>query len=166
MRIAVCPGSFDPITYGHIDIIERGTALFDRIIVAVAVNPGKAAFFSMEERVEMIKTTVKQYPNVSVASFDGLITDFADQNGAIAIIRGLRAMTDFEYELQMALFNKHLKPNIETVYLMSRNEYSYISSSAVKQLIHFGADVSAFVPPYIVEQIKSKIAQRSANGGK
>ncbi|HBG42955.1 MAG TPA: pantetheine-phosphate adenylyltransferase, partial [Firmicutes bacterium] len=119
MRTAVCPGSFDPVTYGHLDIIKRGAKLFDKVIVAVAVNPGKTAFFSMEERLEMIKTAVADYENVSVASFEGLLTDFAIRSGAIAIIRGLRAMTDFEYEFQMSLINKHLQPDIETVYLMT-----------------------------------------------
>ena len=166
VRIAVCPGSFDPVTYGHLDIIKRGSAMFDRIIIAVAVNPGKTALFSMEERVSMIKDAVEQYQNVSVDSFDGLLINFAVRSGAIAIIRGLRAMTDFEYEFQMSLINKHLQPDIETVYLMTRHEYSFLSSSAVKELIFFGADVSAFVPPHVVERLKAKMTQRSANGGK
>lgn len=139
--------------------------MFDRIIVAVAVNPGKTAFFSMEERVDMLKVAVEQYKNVSVASFDGLLIDFAVRSGAIAIIRGLRAMTDFEYEFQMSLINKHLQPDIETVYLMTRHEYSFLSSSAVKELIYFGADVSAFVPPHVVGRLNAKVKQCSANGG-
>jgi pantetheine-phosphate adenylyltransferase len=166
VRTAVCPGSFDPVTYGHLDIIKRGAKLFDKVIVAVAVNPGKTAFFSMEERLEMIKTAVADYENVSVASFEGLLTDFAIRSGAIAIIRGLRAMTDFEYEFQMSLINKHLQPDIETVYLMTCHEYSFLSSSAVKELIYFGADVSAFVPPHVVGRLNAKIKQSLANGGK
>lgn len=157
MRIAVCPGSFDPVTYGHLDIIERGAALFDRVIVAMAVNPSKSPLFSVEERLEMLQECTSGLPNTSVTFFDGLLVEFAVSQGAQTIVRGLRAMTDFEYEFQMALMNKRLHPEIETVFLMTRNEYSYLSSSVVKDLVRFGGNVTGLVPPNVADRIREKL---------
>lgn len=157
MRIAVCPGSFDPVTYGHLDIIERGAALFDRVIVAMAVNPSKSPLFSVGERLEMLQECTSGLPNTSVTFFDGLLVEFAVSQGAQTIVRGLRAMTDFEYEFQMALMNKRLHPEIETVFLMTRNEYSYLSSSVVKDLVRFGGNVTGLVPPNVADHIREKL---------
>lgn len=157
MRVAVCPGSFDPVTYGHLDIIERGAALFDRVIIAMAVNPSKSPLFSVEERLEMLRECTSSLTNTSVTFFEGLLVEFAVSQGAQSIVRGLRAMTDFEYEFQMALMNKRLHPEIETVFLMTRNEYSYLSSSVVKDLVSFGGNVTGLVPPNVADRIREKL---------
>lgn len=157
MRVAVCPGSFDPVTYGHLDIIERGAALFDHVIVAMAVNPSKSPLFSVEERLEMLQECTSGLTNTSVTFFQGLLVEFAVSQGAQTIVRGLRAMTDFEYEFQMALMNKRLHPEIETVFLMTRNEYSYLSSSVVKDLVSFGGNVTGLVPPNVADRIREKL---------
>ena len=154
MRIAVCPGSFDPVTLGHLDIILRASKLFDKVIILVSVNPGKTASFTSEERVEMIRAVTSDIPNVETDVFDGLLADYVKKTGAIAIVKGLRAVSDFEYEFQMALTNKKLYPDAETVFLTTKAENMYLSSSVVKQIASFGGDISHFVPPQILGVIK------------
>lgn len=155
-RTAICPGSFDPITLGHLDIITRAAAMFDKVIVVVMVNSSKQGSFSKEERMEMIKKTVKDIPNVEVDIYDGLLAEYAQNKNACAIIKGLRAMSDFEYEFQMALANKKLNPEVETVFLTTAAENMYLSSSMVKQIASMGGDIKDFVP----EQIKKDITER------
>ncbi len=155
--IAICPGSFDPITYGHLDIISRAANMFDKVIVVVASNKKKVNSFTPEERVEMIKKCIPDLSNVEVESFDGLLADFAAQKGAKAIIKGLRAMSDFEYEFQMALTNKKLNPNVETLFLTTSAQNMYLSSSMVKQIAAMGGDISSFVPEVIKEDILERI---------
>ena len=156
-RIAVCPGSFDPVTLGHLDIMQRASQLFDRVIVLVSVNFKKSPSFTPEERVEMIKRTAGHLKNIEVETFDGLLADFVRQKKATAIVKGLRAVTDFEYEFQMALANKKLCPEAETVFLVTRSENMYLSSSVVKQIASFGGDISGFVPPQIKDFIASRL---------
>lgn len=158
-RIAVCPGSFDPVTLGHLDIMQRASALFDKVIVLVSVNPKKAPSFSPEERVEMIKRVTSHLHNIEVETSDGLLADFVRQKNATAIVKGLRAVSDFEYEFQMALANRKLCPEAETVFLITKSENMYLSSSVVKQIASFGGDISGFVPP----EIKDLIANRLIN---
>ncbi len=157
MRIAVCPGSFDPVTLGHLDIILRASKLFDKVIILVSVNPGKTASFTSEERVEMIRAVTSDMPNVETDVFDGLLADYVKKTGAIAIVKGLRAVSDFEYEFQMALTNKKLYPDAETVFLTTKAENMYLSSSVVKQIASFGGDISHFVPPQILGVIKKRL---------
>ncbi len=159
-RIAVCPGSFDPVTLGHLDIITRASTLFDRVIVLVSVNVMKSNFsFSLEERKNMIRSVTSSLPNVSVESFDGLLADYVKQVGAIAIVKGLRAVSDFEYEFQMALANKKLYDGAETVFLTTAAENMYLSSSVVKQIANFGGDISHFVPAQIHDDIKKRLVK-------
>ncbi|MDI6765558.1 MAG: pantetheine-phosphate adenylyltransferase [Bacteroidota bacterium] len=155
MKIAIYPGTFDPITYGHIDIIERAGEIFDKVIVMVAQNPGKQPLFSNSERVMMIKKVVSKYKNVEVDSYDGLLVEFAKRKKATAIVRGLRAISDFEYEFQMALMNRKLEDNITTVFLMPHEKYTYLNSSLVREIARLGGDVTEFIPP-VVRQILSK----------
>jgi pantetheine-phosphate adenylyltransferase len=157
MKIAVCPGSFDPITYGHLDIIERAAQMFDRVIVAVAVNPGKKHLFSMEERIAMIEESCKPFSNVSVGSFTGLLSDYVRQEQAQVIVRGLRAVSDFEIEFQMAIMNKRLYPGADTCFLMTRPRYSYLSSSLVKEIAGLGGNVGDFVPEGVVRKLSEKM---------
>lgn len=145
MRIAVYPGSFDPFTFGHLDIIERATHIFDRVIVAVSINSGKKPLFTIEERVEMITVECHHLKNVEVRHFRGLLVDFAVDNNARTIVRGLRAVSDFEYEFQMALTNRKLNAQLETVFLVSQPNYSFLSSSIVKEIASLGGDISDFV---------------------
>ena len=159
-RIAVCPGSFDPVTLGHLDIMQRASQRFDRVIVLVSVNSKKSPSFTPEERVEMIKRTAGHLKNIEVETFDGLLADFVRQKKATAIVKGLRAVTDFEYEFQMALANKKLCPEAETVFLVTRSENMYLSSSVVKQIASFGGDISGFVPPQIKDFIASRLCVR------
>ncbi|MGB9813465.1 MAG: pantetheine-phosphate adenylyltransferase [Thermovenabulum sp.] len=159
MRIAIYPGSFDPITNGHIDVIERSLKLFDRIIVAVLKNPNKKPLFSVEERVEMIKEATKHINNVEVESFSGLLVDFAKIKNAKIIIKGLRAVSDFEYEFQMALMNKKLDKDIETVFIMTNTRYSFLSSSVVKEVASFGGCVKDLVPPHVEKKLKEKFLE-------
>lgn len=159
-RIAVCPGSFDPVTMGHLDIITRASGLFDEVIVLVSVNMMKANFsFSLEERKNMILAVTKHLPNIRVESFDGLLADYVKQVGAIAIVKGLRAVSDFEYEFQMALANKKLHDGAETVFLTTAAENMYLSSSVVKQIANFGGDISHFVPEQILDDIKKRLVK-------
>lgn len=162
MRIAIYPGSFDPVTNGHLDVIERAATLFDRLIVAVSRNPGKKPLFTVAERVDMLKHVLKAYENVVVDSFEGLTVNYAKQQNAQAIIRGLRAISDFETEFMMALTNKKLQSSVETIFLMTRAEYSFISSSAVKEVAYFGGCVSDMVPELVEERLKEKFANLKA----
>ena len=157
MRIAVYPGSFDPITNGHLDIIKRGSKSFDKVIVAVLINIDKKGLFDVEERVELIKKVVKDIPNVEVLSFNGLLVDFVKIHNATVILKGLRAVSDFEYELQMALMNKKLDPEIETMFMMTSDEYCYLSSSSVKQVAKFGGCIEGLVPDEIISDVFLKL---------
>ncbi len=159
MRIAVYPGSFDPFTKGHVDILERSSKLFDRIIVAVVANVNKKSLFTLEERVEMIKEATKHVPNVEVDWFSGLIVNYVKEKGACAIIRGLRTVADFEYEMQMAMMNRYLLPEVDTVFIMSSSDYHYISSSGVKEAALLGGAITGLVPPNVEEKVKQKLAE-------
>ena len=154
---AICPGSFDPVTYGHLDIISRASKMFNKVIVVVASNNSKKNSFSPQERVEMIKKCIGNLKNVEVEHYDGLLADYAAAKGATAIIKGLRAMSDFEYEFQMALTNKKLNPNVETLFLTTSAENMYLSSSMVKQIACMGGDISSFVPEEIRQDIINRI---------
>lgn len=155
-RIAIYPGSFDPITYGHIDLIERTVGLFDELIVAIAHNIRKVSLFSIQERLDMIRELVAGYGSVEVDSFDGLLVDYVRKRKASCVVRGLRAFSDFEFEFQMALTNRKLNDSFETIFLMTHENYSFISSSLVKELIEFGGDISAFVPDVVERRLKEK----------
>lgn len=156
VRTAVYPGTFDPVTNGHLDILHRAVNLFDRVIIAVASDSNKDTLFNLAERQELLRNEVKNIKNVEVSSFDGLTVDFARQCGAIALIRGLRAMTDFEYEFQLALMNKKLAPDIETVFLMTKSEYSFISSSAIKWAASLNGSIKEFVPSNVEKALIQK----------
>ncbi len=156
MKRVIYPGTFDPVTNGHIDVVKRAMDLFDEVVVTVAKNPGKSPMFSVAERLEMLKDSLKQYPNVSVDSFDGLTVDHAKELNAIGIIRGIRAVTDFEYEFQMALMNRKLNEDIRTIFLMPHEKYTYLNSTIIRNLADFKADVSDFVPPIVVRKLKEK----------
>ena len=156
MRIAVYPGSFDPVTLGHMDIISRSSKLFDKLIVGVLVNSSKVPLFSAEERVNMIKGVVSEYANVEVRSFDGLLVEFARLCKATAVVRGLRAVTDFEYELQMSQTNHIIAPDIDTIFLTTNLNYAYLSSSVVKEVARYGGDISKFVAPEVRRQVLEK----------
>lgn len=153
MKIGICPGSFDPITYGHLDIIRRASQMFDKVIVLVLINPKKNYTFSMTEREEMARKVTAGIPNVEVDHYDGLLANYAQNIGAAAIVKGLRAMSDFEYEFQMALINRKLNKELETVFLPSSEENTYISSSVVKQIADFGGDISGFIPKEILSDV-------------
>lgn len=157
MRRAVYPGSFDPVTNGHLDIIERAAKVFDEVIVAVLINPDKKGLFSIEERVELIQRVTKVFPNVKVKSFSGLLIDFMKQQEARVILKGLRAVADFEYELQMTLMNKKLDPYVETVFMMTSAKNSYLSSSSVKQVAMFGGCIKDLVPDDVIPDITKKV---------
>ncbi|MFH1861570.1 MAG: pantetheine-phosphate adenylyltransferase [bacterium] len=159
-RIAIYPGSFDPITYGHLDILERAVHLFDGVIISLAVNPDKQPLFSLEERCSMIKEAVAHLPHIEVVEVHGLMVDFAKERQAIALIRGLRAVTDFEYEFQMALMNRKLAPRLITVFLMPHDKYTYLNSSIVREVARFGGDISQFVPPGVVKRLTEKFAKQ------
>ncbi|MBR4123320.1 MAG: pantetheine-phosphate adenylyltransferase [Clostridia bacterium] len=157
--IAICPGSFDPVTYGHLDIITRASKMFHKVIVVVADNSSKNCSFTPDERVEMIKKCIPNLENVEVDKFGGLLADYAAQKGATAIIKGLRAMSDFEYEFQMALTNKKLNPNVETLFLTTAAENMYLSSSMVKQIALMGGEIESFVPAVIRQDIINRITK-------
>ncbi|MBO1679419.1 pantetheine-phosphate adenylyltransferase [Bittarella massiliensis (ex Durand et al. 2017)] len=159
MRTALCPGSFDPITKGHLDIILRASRLFDRVVVLVSVNPDKRTAFSVAERVELIRAVTGDLANVEVDAYEGLLVNYARQVGATASVRGLRAVSDFEYEFQMALANKKLNPQLETIFLNTNSKYMYLSSSLVKQIAAFGGDIDDFVPQAIIEPIKQRLSK-------
>ena len=156
MKKAIYPGSFDPITFGHLDIIERSAGLFDEIMIAVLNNSQKNALFSVDERVSMIRELTDHLPNITVASFQGLLVDFAREQKAHIVIRGLRAVTDFEYELQIAQTNKVEYPDLETVFLTTNLNYSYLSSTIVREFASYGGDISKFVPEPVIWRIREK----------
>ena len=156
MKIGIYPGSFDPVTFGHLDIIERGAKIVDKLIVGVLTNNAKTPLFSSEERVRMINNLTKHLDNVEVKAFDGLTVDFAHAEGATVIVRGLRAVTDFEYELQLAQTNKVIAPDIDTIFLTTNLKYSYLSSSTVKEIASFGGDIHEFVSPEVQDRMKGK----------
>lgn len=153
MKTAIVPGSFDPITLGHLNIIRRASRTFDRVIVCVVVNENKKPMFTLEERMDHIRRVTERFGNVTVDCWDGLIMDYARKADAQVVVRGLRALSDFEYEFQMALINKRINPAVETVFMASSEKYTYISSSAIKEMVHYGADVSGFVPREILEEV-------------
>lgn len=153
---AVCPGSFDPVTCGHIDVIERAARVFEEVIVAVAPNPAKKHLFSLEERIEMLQETTSHLQNVRVDYFDGLLVDYVRQQNAGVIVKGLRALSDFELEFQMALVNRNLTPEVETVFMMTGAEYSYVSSSIVREIAGFGGSVKGLVPETVEYRLKEK----------
>ncbi|HZJ32791.1 MAG TPA: pantetheine-phosphate adenylyltransferase [Vicinamibacterales bacterium] len=161
-RLALFPGSFDPLTNGHVDIVLRSAHLFERVLIAVLVNPDKKPLFTPEERVEIIRKVFREYPNVEVDTFAGLLVDYARQKRASAIVRGLRAVSDFEYEFQMALMNRHLEPTLETVFMMPAEQYTYLSSRLIKEVFSLGGEVRGLVPPIVEEQMRKK--QRAGQG--
>ena len=154
---AIYPGTFDPPTNGHVDLIQRGAKLFDHLTVAVLNNPGKDPLFTVDERVEMLQEVTASIGNVSVATFDGLMVEFARQQGASAVLRGIRAISDYEHEFQMALMNRRLAPEVETVFLQPAGRYSFVSSRMVKEVFSFGGDVSGLVPPNVLKRLRVRI---------
>ncbi|MEG2203824.1 MAG: pantetheine-phosphate adenylyltransferase [Oscillospiraceae bacterium] len=161
MRIAVCPGSFDPVTYGHLDIIKRACTLFDKVIVLVVINPDKHPSFTPQERVEMIRSVTSEFGNVEAESYEGLLINYVKEVGAVAIVKGLRAMSDFEYEFQMALTNKKMYPEAETVFLTTSMYNMYLSSSLVKQIAQFDGDISGLVPRKLQDAVRARLTRRS-----
>ncbi len=157
---AVYPGTFDPVTNGHLDVIERAAKIFDELIVAVTTNPAKTPWFTLEERVEMLRECCSHLPNVAVEAFDGLLVNFVRQKGAKVIIKGLRAVTDFDYEFQMAAINRKLAPEIETLFLMTSLPYAYLSSSAVKEVASLNGCLKDLVPDNVAERLRKKVAER------
>jgi pantetheine-phosphate adenylyltransferase len=162
MRIAVYPGSFDPLTNGHLDIIQRGTRLFDRIVVAVLENEGKSPLFSVAERKELITRSIAGMPNVEVQSFRGLLVDFMQSLHANVVVRGIRAVSDYEYELQMALMNRELNGGVETIFMLPAVEFTYVSSRLVKEVFRLGGDVAHLVPPAVLEALKDRLPVTAA----
>ena len=160
MRHCIYPGTFDPITYGHLDVLGRAARLFDRVTLAIAPNAGKTPLFTSDERVAMVQPNVAVFPNVSVVTFEGLLVEFAMAQKADAIIRGLRALSDFEFEFNMALMNRHLQPALETLFVMPNEQFSYTSSTLVKQVAKYGGDVSNFVPPNVAEALRRAYPQK------
>jgi pantetheine-phosphate adenylyltransferase len=158
--IAIYPGSFDPLTNGHVDIIQRGSRLFDRIVVAILLNVEKSPLFSVAERVEIARDVFAAYPNVEVDTFDGLLVEYARRKHAGVIVRGLRAISDFEYEMQMALMNRHLNPDVETVFMMPAETYTYVSSRLVKEVVALGGSVTNLVPEVVEERLREKKRKR------
>ena len=155
--VAIFPGSFDPITNGHLDLIARGSRLVERLIVAVLRNESKQALFSVEERIEIVREVVRPFPKVQVESFDGLLVDYAASRGANLILRGIRAVSDYEYELQMAMMNRKLNPNVETVFMMPAVAYSYLSSRLVREIAQLGGPITGLVPPLVEERLRAKV---------
>ena len=156
---AIYPGTFDPPTNGHVDLIQRGSKLFEHLTVGILRNPVKNPLFTVEERVEMLKEATSALGNVSIATFDGLMVEFARQRGAMAVLRGIRAISDYEHEFQMALMNRRLAPEIETVFLQPAGRYSFVSSRMVKEVFSFGGDVSGLVPPNVLKRLRARIVK-------
>jgi pantetheine-phosphate adenylyltransferase len=156
MKIAIYPGTFDPVTNGHIDILERALKLFDKVIITIARNTAKNPLFTEEERITLLRQATKHFKNVEVDSFEGLLVEYVEKRGAISVVRGLRAMTDFEYELQMALMNRKLDESMETIFLMPNEKYTYLSSNFVREIARLGGDVSKFVPPVVLKALRQK----------
>jgi pantetheine-phosphate adenylyltransferase len=154
---ALYPGTFDPPTNGHVDLIQRGAKIFDQLTVAILVNPVKNPLFTVEERVEMLREVASTIGNITVATFDGMMVDFARQQGATAVLRGIRAISDYEHEFQMALMNRRLAPEIETVFLQPAGRYSFVSSRMVKEVFSFGGDVTGLVPPNVLKRLRARI---------
>jgi len=161
MTLAIYPGSFDPLTNGHVDIISRGARLFDRIVVAILVNAEKAPLFSMAERVEIAQAVFEDLPNVEVDTFEGLLVDYVERRNAQVIVRGLRAISDFEFEFQMALMNRRLRPEIETVFMMPAEQYTYISSRLIKEVFSLGGRVEGLVPDLVEQRLRGKGLKRT-----
>ena len=162
MKVALYPGSFDPITNGHMDVLKRAVSIFDKVIVLVAINPDKKGRFSIEDRVEMIKEAVSEFPNVEVDSYKGLTVRYAKEHGATHLIRGLRAVTDFEYEVQQAQMLKHIAPDLETVFILTGQEYYFVSSSGIRELAMFHGDIHGLVPECVEEAVKRRIMEIEA----
>jgi pantetheine-phosphate adenylyltransferase len=160
-KVAIYPGSFDPVTNGHLDILQRGMKLFDKIIVAILTNPGKSFLFTLEERIEMLEVSMEKFSNVEIGTFDGLTVDYAAKRNARAILRGLRALSDFEYEFQMALMNRRLNREVQTIFLMTGMRWIYTSSSIIKEAAQFGGSIAGMVPPIVEKRIKEKYAAKS-----
>ncbi len=158
MKIAIYPGTFDPITNGHLDVVKRASALFDKVYIGIAVNVSKSPLFSVEERLNLIRENLKDFENVEVLSFSGLVVEEAKKLNAVALIRGLRAVSDFEFEFQMALMNRHLAPELIPVFLMPHEKYTYLNSTIVKEVASLGGDVSDFVPENVLKALKKKFA--------
>ena len=163
-RVAIYPGSFDPLTNGHVDIIERGAKIFDAIIVAILANVEKTPLFSETERIAIIRDVFKSHKNVQVETFNGLLVDYAQVKNASVLVRGLRAVSDFEYEFQMALMNRHLAPGLETVFMMPDEKYTYISSRLIKEVFTLGGEITGLVPPIVEEKLRAK--QKARKGSK
>ncbi len=159
MRTAIYPGSFDPFTNGHLDLVHRAAKLFDRIIVAVALSEAKRPLFNMEERLALVREAVKSVPNVEADAFDGLLVDYVVSKNARAVVRGLRAVSDFEFEFQLALMNRKLNENVETIFMMPKDTYVFLSSRITKEIARLGGDVSSFVPPHVERALKLKLKQ-------
>jgi pantetheine-phosphate adenylyltransferase len=162
--IAIYPGSFDPITNGHLDLIQRGSRLFDRLIVSILRNENKSPLFSVEARMEMLREVVKDYPNVEVDSFNGLLVDYAEKREAQVLLRGIRAISDYEYELQTALMNRRLRSSLETVFLLSNEAYSFISSRLIKEVFSLGGNISGLVPPCVEERLQRQLSKSKPEG--
>ncbi len=154
-RLAICPGSFDPLTVGHVDLVERAAALFDRVVVAILVNSDKSPLFTQAERVAIVREVFAPVKNVDVEAFDGLLVDYADRRGAVAIVRGLRSATDTDYELSMSLMNRHLKPSVDTVFLPTAASVAHVSSRLVKEVWRLGGDVGGLVPPAVEARLRA-----------
>jgi len=161
MRTAICPGSFDPLTNGHLDVIQRATKLFDRVVVAVAKNESKQPLFDLDERINLTRDALRHLSCVEVDSFDGLLVEFAEKVNAQAIVRGLRAVSDFEFEFQLALMNRNLDERVETIFMMPKDTYTYLSSRMIKEIARLGGDVTQFVPANIKTALESKFAPHS-----
>ena len=162
MRTAIYPGSFDPLTNGHLDVIQRATKLFDHVIVAVAKSESKQPLFTLEERVEMVSQGIRQLPPVEADSFDGLLVDYVEKRGAQAVVRGLRAVSDFEFEFQLALMNRKLNERIETIFMMPKDTYTFLSSRIVKEIARLGGNVSPFVPAHVQAALAAKLVEAPA----
>ncbi len=159
MKRVVCPGSFDPITFGHLDIIKRASSIFDEVVIAVLVNQTKKTLFTVEERISMIQEVTKEYPNVSVDSWSGLLVDYCKQNDIPMIVKGLRAVTDFDYELQMSQINLQLQ-GVETLFMSTAPAHSFLSSSLVKEIASFGGDVSSYIPAVLLDRLKNRLSSK------
>ncbi|MDZ7266331.1 MAG: pantetheine-phosphate adenylyltransferase [candidate division KSB1 bacterium] len=159
MKLAIYPGTFDPVTNGHLDIVERAVQLFDAVTIAVTTNPTKNPLFTVAERIMMFREATRHLPRIEVESFSGLLVEYAAARGASVLIRGLRAISDFEYEFQMALINRKISHGLDTVFLMASEKYTYLNSTIVKEVARLGGDVSCFVPPAVNERIRQKLAQ-------